>query len=97
MVQHLPKYLLKSDVGVFSVLPSDCNTMDMIVQMDVVKKEEEETCFICMNELAVCFLMCFTMLRILYFYLVDMVVAAITVLSYFMSKYPREPVHSAAR
>ena len=52
MLQQLPTYLVRSDVGVFSELPRSVSLSEEIEELPSVKIEEE-LCIICMSEIAV--------------------------------------------
>ena len=52
MLQQLPPYLVRTDVGVYSVLPEFLDVATEVTETET-KEEEEELCVICMAELAV--------------------------------------------
>lgn len=53
MLQQLPPYLVRTDVGVYSVLPEFLDVATEVTETEAKEKEEEELCVICMAELAV--------------------------------------------
>ena len=50
MLQKLPPYLVRMDVGVYSTLSA---LLDVAIEVTEMEEEEEELCVICMAELAV--------------------------------------------
>lgn len=52
MLQQLPPYLVRSDVGVYSSLPEFLHFSEDVVEVENVE-DEEELCVICMAEIAV--------------------------------------------